>query len=68
MSKEMTAEQIKNWRQILLMQIGIYATIMPEEEIIAFRDKFEKELQDHEQKIRPTVKNKKISKKITTNK
>ena len=34
----MTAEQIKNWRNVLLGMVGPYALIMPEEEILKIRD------------------------------
>lgn len=43
MEDTLTPEQIKNWRQIIYLQIeerapgaGIYATIMPEAEVILF--------------------------------
>ncbi len=34
----MTPEQIKNWRDILCMQLGPYALIMSDADIIAYRD------------------------------
>jgi len=39
----MNPEQIKNWRDILLLTLGPYALIMPEEEII----KIKENMQDH---------------------
>ena len=35
---KLTPQQIENWRRILFMQLGPYATIMPKEEIIKIRD------------------------------
>lgn len=39
----MTEEQIKNWRQVLCLTIGPYAFLMPEEEIIAIRDRLQRD-------------------------
>ncbi len=39
MSDKMTEEQIENWRKILLPMFGPYALIMPEEEIILFKNR-----------------------------
>lgn len=41
MNKPMTAEQIKNWREVFCGMLGPYALIMPEEMVIKFRDKFQ---------------------------
>jgi hypothetical protein len=38
MNKQLTDEQIENWRKILVGIIGPYALLMPIEKIIAFRD------------------------------
>ena len=47
----MTDEQIENWRKIIFQILeekvkgaGIYALVMPKEEIIKFRDKIQSEL------------------------
>jgi hypothetical protein len=37
----MTPEQIKNWREVLCGMIGPYALIMPDEKVIAIRDKMQ---------------------------
>ena len=37
----MNADQIKNWRRVLTGQLGAYALIMPEEQIIALRDRLQ---------------------------
>jgi len=37
----MTDEQIENFRRVLCSLIGPYAVIMPKEEIVRFRDKFQ---------------------------
>jgi len=37
----MNADQIKNWRRVLTRQLGAYALIMPEEQIIALRDRLQ---------------------------
>ena len=42
----MTPEQIKNFRSVLVGMIGPYALIMPDEEIVAMRDKFQERLDD----------------------
>lgn len=39
----MTADQITNWRNVLCGMLGPYALIMPEEQIIAIRDKLQKD-------------------------
>ncbi len=40
-NKEMTTEQIKNFRKVLLAQFGPYALIMPDSEVIDHRDKMQ---------------------------
>ena len=40
-NREMTEEQIQNWRKILSGMVGPYAFIMPVKEIEALRDKLE---------------------------
>ena len=41
-TKEMTEEQIENWRKILLLSVGSYALIMPKEEIQQIRYNMQK--------------------------
>ena len=38
---ELTKEQISHWRNLLAFSFGPYAFIMPEDEIIKFRDIFQ---------------------------
>lgn len=40
----MTKEQIENFRKVLVSMVGPYALIMPDIEIIAFRDKMQENL------------------------
>ncbi len=40
----MTDEQIKNFREVLCSILGPYALIMPDEEVIKMRDKFQERL------------------------
>jgi hypothetical protein len=40
----MNADQIKNWRRVLTYQLGAYALIMPEEQIIYLRDRLQGQL------------------------
>ena len=49
----MTPEQVSNWRRIIAIMLekrapgsGIYAMVMPEEEIIALRDKLQSRVND----------------------
>lgn len=41
MSEKLTSQQIENWRKILFGMIGLYALMMPVEEIQKFRDKMQ---------------------------
>ena len=40
-NKDLSPEQIKNWRKILVGMVGPYALIMSEREIQMFRDKMQ---------------------------
>ncbi len=40
----MTKEQIENFRKVLVLSFGPYALIMPEEEVIAIRDKMQENI------------------------
>jgi|WetSurMetagenome_2_1015567.scaffolds.fasta_scaffold1127012_2 hypothetical protein len=40
----MNTDQIQNWRRVLSMQLGAYALIMPEEQIIAIRNKLQSQV------------------------
>ena len=42
MSEPMTPEQIKNFREALCLSLGPYALIMPEEQVVKMRDKFQR--------------------------
>lgn len=39
MSEELSEEQIKNWRRVLIGMFGPYALLMPKEQIQLFRDR-----------------------------
>lgn len=59
-NETLTPEQIKNWRQIIFMQLeqkatgaGAYAIIMPEAEVINFWRKMKDLLEQPEIKIQP---------------
>lgn len=41
---KMTEDQIKNWRKILTGMFGAYALIMPESEIIIFKNKLQEDI------------------------
>ena len=40
-NEEMTTEQIKNFRKVLVAQVGPYALIMPDSEVIDHRNKMQ---------------------------
>jgi hypothetical protein len=42
--KEMTPEQVENWRKVLCEILGPYALIMPVEDVHKFRDKLQKKV------------------------
>lgn len=42
----LSPEQIQNWRKALVLILGPYALIMPDELVQKFRDKMQKELDD----------------------
>ena len=39
--EKLTHEQIQNWRKVLCGMVGVYALIMPDSEVQAFRDKLQ---------------------------
>lgn len=41
MSEELSEEQIKNWRRVLIGMFGPYALLMPKEQIQLFRDRLQ---------------------------
>jgi hypothetical protein len=41
MSEKLTDAQIANWRQLLIPMLGPYALIMPAEQVQAFKDKMQ---------------------------
>lgn len=41
---KLTPEQIKNWRNVLCVQIGPYALIAPDSEIQAMKDEMQRRL------------------------
>lgn len=66
----LTPEQIKNWRQIIFMQLeakapgaGIYAHIMPEAEVIDYWKKMKAFLEQPEVKIVDTFEEKPVYRK-----
>jgi hypothetical protein len=42
--ERLTKEQLKNWRRTLVMTIGPYALIMPDEEVHKIRDRMQEDL------------------------
>lgn len=44
--KQLTSEQIENWRTVLCGQIGPYAFMMPDEEIQQLREKMQSWCED----------------------
>lgn len=52
---EMTDEQIENWRKMLLGLLGPYALVMPREKVVAFRDKYQGDINKIEE-MRPVNK------------
>ena len=38
----LTDEQVENWRAVLVQMIGPYALVMPKEEIIKYKERFQK--------------------------
>ena len=44
MNEKLTEEQIKNWREALIKMIWPYALLMPREEIQAFHDKTQRDI------------------------
>ena len=46
--EQLTAEQIKNWRTVLVMTLGPYALIMPDEQVLAMRNKFQAHMDEYE--------------------
>lgn len=68
--ENMTKEQIKNWRRILTGMIGCYALIMPESDIIAFRDKLQNNInkeQIQKLKVNPEREEKTFGEKLSIN-
>ena len=45
---KLSSEQIKNWRKVLVLTLGPYALIMPDEEVQRFRDKMQDESDQEE--------------------
>ena len=41
--EKLTAEQIRNWRRALIPIIGLYALMIPAEDIQEYRDSFQRE-------------------------
>ncbi len=46
----MTPEQIKNWRNVLISALGPYALLMPEADIIAYKNKMQEAIDVREDK------------------
>jgi hypothetical protein len=44
MNTQLTDEQIENWRKVLLGMFGPYALLMSKEQIQAYRDKMQKDI------------------------
>lgn len=42
---KLTPEQIQHWRDVLCTMFGPYALMMPNEQVQAVRDKYDRELQ-----------------------
>ena len=53
MNKQLTEEQIKNWRRVLIGIFGPYALIMPKEQIQAHRDQMQ---ESANRSLQPTLK------------
>lgn len=51
--KQLTSEQIKNWRTVLCGQIGPYALMMPDEEVQRLKDKMQSNLDEQSIKEKP---------------
>jgi len=45
---KLTPEQIENWRKVLVMQLGPYALMMPDEEVQMMRDKMQEHVDNME--------------------
>ena len=43
---ELTKQQIQHWRELLTLQLGCYALVMPEEDIILLYKKIKKDLEN----------------------
>ena len=41
MTDQLTAEQIQNWRRMLISTLGPYALIMPDAEVQKYRDRMQ---------------------------
>lgn len=54
MSDKLTPEQIKNWRNILYGMIGPYTKFMTDEQIQAFRDKMQSDIDKNREKRKNT--------------
>lgn len=53
-ARQMTPEQIKNWREVLVRVVGPFAYVMPETMVREFRDRIQRDINtqfpDKEQK------------------
>ena len=48
---ELTDEQVKNWREVLCATLGPYALLMPREQVQAFRDKMQTQVNKLDKKL-----------------
>ena len=46
--EQLTAKQIENWRTVLVMTLGPYALLMPDEQVQAMRNKFQVHMDEQE--------------------
>lgn len=46
MNEQLTDEQVAHWRQILITIVGPYALHMPREQVQAFRDKMQAQIDE----------------------
>lgn len=51
-SGRLNAEQIKNWRNVLLGMIGPWALMMPDEDVQMMRDEMQRRLGDESANVR----------------
>jgi len=57
----LTAEQIKNWRQMQAITMGVYALVMPVEEIEEIRDRLQHEVDNiPEEVVNPDIEPKNV--------